>query len=275
MTGLTKFRFGLLAATTLTLAVGVPGADAASRIDRNTHKEHNFNDGKLSPFIEDQGFGESDLKNEGITFTDDGHRGKRIKISWKESEYDGTRRERGHEWKGGITTDYEMTCGYIFRVPEDKSSGVRFPDDKETIVWQLFNWNSDGCTNWTAHMSIVNNNLIMSYRAACVTATEKTVARNFSRNQDMRIQIKVRAGRDNGLIDVYIDGVKRLDVNDATIGFGDFNRDGTLKTSVMGIKMGMYCFDTGDYTNNEVRNLYYDNFGNIVGKNFNATDPAY
>ena len=34
--------------------------------------------------------------------------------------------------------------------------------------------------------------------------------------------------------------------------------------------MGMYCFDTGDYTNNEVRNLYYDNFGNKVGKDFNG-----
>ena len=55
----------------------------------------------------------TDLKNEGITFTDDGHRGKRIKISWKESEYDGTRRERGHEWKGGITTNREITCGFI------------------------------------------------------------------------------------------------------------------------------------------------------------------
>ena len=279
MTGLAKFRFGLLAATTLTLAVGVPSADAATRVAKSTHKEHNFNDGKLSPFTEDQGYGQNQLKNEGITFTDDGHRGKRIKISWKESEYDGTRRERGHEWKGNVTTNSQLFSGFILRIPKDKNSGVRFPDNKDTIIWQLYCWDSDGCDNWTAHLSIKNNKLVMSYRQACVTEQETTVVRDLDRDTDMAIQIRTKPGRGDAEIDVLIDGVNRMDKNDANIGFGSFLRNGNLKTSVIGVKMGMYCADTANYTNNEVRNLYYDNFGVIANGRFqtgmNNIDPKY
>jgi len=256
--------FNLLTATVVVLlgaSLLVPSTEAAERTNTNTHKEHNFDNGKIWPFTEDQGFSQNQLAGEGITFVNDNKRGgKVLKLTWKESEYDGSRRERGHEWRGELTDNNEVFCGYYMNVPNS------FPDNKNTIVWQLYCWNSAGCNNWTSHMSIKNNDLYLTHRGACTGGTEQRILKNIPRGQDLGIQIRAILGNNgNGSMRVINNGTTLINDTDAWVGFGQFNGN-TALTSIVGVKMGMYCFDTSDYTNNETRILYYDNFSNVINK---------
>ncbi len=254
------------------------GVQAAEFIDSADHKETNFDNRLIAPFSEDQGFPQSDLAGEGISFQNDGFGGRRIKFHWREAEYDGTRRERGHEMKLGVVSDYEIFSGFIFYVPPT-SGRVTFPANKNTIVWQLYNWNSAGCSNWTAHLEIRDNRLVLNYRPACVAANEVVVLDDVPRNQNMEIKIRARAGRGTGKFDIYVDNVRVLRLRNIDLGFGAFDSSGRMSTSVIGVKMGMYCADTANYTPNESRSLYYDNVGVAKDKGFlaglNAIDPAY
>lgn len=251
-------------------------ARVASTVDTTTHKEHDFDDESLDPFTEDQGFTGTDIFNEGMGFHDDLRGGKRLKLTWKESEYDGSRRERGHEIKLQVTTNEELFSGFYLNIPSGQSNNLL---NKNTIIWQLYNWNSDGCSNWTAHLELKDDDLYLSYRAACVDPTVIKIYDNIPTNTDLAFRIRNDISGDNtGVFVVYLDDVRIANVRNINYGFGNFDSNDDAETSVVGVKMGMYCFDTTNYTTDEKRILYLDNVGvttrnGSVSNSFDMIDP--
>lgn len=235
---------------------------SASTVNTTNHKEHDFDNSGLAGFVEDQGFSGSALSGEGIAFTNDGNGGRRLKLTWKESEYDGSRRERGHEIKLQVTTNSELYTGFYINVPSGQNNNLL---NKNTIIWQLYNWNSNGCSNWTAHLELKGNELWLSYRSACVSAQVTRVMSNFQANRNYAIQIRANvSGNNTGNLTVWVDGNQVRQRANINLGFGSFDNNDNAETSVVGVKMGMYCYETSDYTNNETRILYLDNVGTCV-----------
>ena len=131
-----------------------------------------------------------------------------------------------------MTDNNELFCGYYMNVPNS------FPDDKQTIVWQLYCWNSAGCNNWTSHLKIKNNDLYLTHRGACAGGTEKRILKNIPRKKDLAIQIRAILGKGNGTMRVIRDGSTLVNDTNAHVGFGAFNGN-TAKTSIVGVKMGI------------------------------------
>lgn len=229
----------------------------AKTLNYSGYKVHDFDNNSLGPFVEDQGFTGSAIYNEGMSFQNDFTGGKRLKLHWKESEYDGTRRERGHEIKLRVNSNSEVYSGFSLFIPSGQSNNLL---NKNTIIWQLYNWNSDGCSNWTAHLVLKNNDLYLDYRSACVDATEVKILDNIDTNTELDFQIRcVLSGNNSGRITVLMDDVVLVNKTNINLGFGSFDSSDNAETSVAGVKMGLYCYDTSNYTNNEVRIIYLDN----------------
>lgn len=229
----------------------------ADTLDTDSLKKHDFDNSALGPFVEDQGFTGSDLSGEGMSFQNDGRGGKRLKLHWKESEYDGTRRERGHEIKLQITDEKEVYSGFYLNIPSGQDNNIL---NKGTIIWQLYNWNSAGCSNWTAHIELIKDDLYLSYRNACVDPTVVKIKDNIETDTDLAFQIRtVLSGVNRGRITVLLDDETLVNETNINLGFGSFDSDDNAETSVAGIKVGMYCYDTGDYDEDEVRIVYLDN----------------
>ncbi|MCH6258737.1 hypothetical protein MLD52_19420 [Puniceicoccaceae bacterium K14] len=249
---------------------------SADTVNSSTHREHDFDNNSIVPFLEDQGFTGSAISGEGMSFTNSSTGGLRLKLTWKESEYDGSRRERGHELKANVVDDKEIFTGFHWRIPSGQSNNIL---NKNTIIWQLYCWNSAGCSNWTAHVELKSNDdLYLNYRAACVSSTEVKIYDNVSTNTDHAFQIRARAsGQGNGRIDFKRNGSFEHQETNISFGFGSWSND-EMADAVIGVKMGMYCFDTSNYSNNEVRILYLDNLGSCVrtgsvGNSYNLIDP--
>lgn len=247
-----------------------------STVNTTSHKEHDFNNNSLGPFTEDQGFTGSAIYGEGMSFQNDFTGGKRLKLTWKESEYDGSRRERGHEIKLNVNGNDEIYTGFYLFIPSGQSNNLL---NKNTIIWQLYNWNTAGCSNWTAHLELKNNDLYLSYRNACVTATTVKILDNIQTDVELAFQIRaVLSGSNHGTLAVLLDGNIIVDKKNINLGFGSFDSNDNAITSVAGVKMGLYCHDTGNYTNNETRILYLENVGSCyrtgsVGNSLNLIDP--
>lgn len=227
--------------------------NAATR-DWDDWKQNDFQSGYLEPFVEDQGFTGSEVLNEGFSFVS-GPNTRTCRITWKESEYDGSRRERGHEIKPRVNSDYVVYSGWEWYFPNSSNNLM----NKDTIVWQMYCWNSAGCSNWTAHMSLDGNDLEFDYRGACVTPNTARVKSNLSYNKWYQIACALRPGSTTGLFVCKIDQSTVLDIRNINVGFGGKNSDGSLQDAVIGIKMGLYCAETSDYTNNETRKVYLNN----------------
>ncbi|ANW95752.1 hypothetical protein AXE80_05425 [Wenyingzhuangia fucanilytica] len=241
------------------------------------YKVHDFDDNSLGPFTEDQGFTGSDIYNEGMSFQNDFVGGKRLKLTWKESEYDGTRRERGHEIKLGVNDNKEIYSGFYLFIPSGQSNNLL---NKNTIIWQLYNWNSAGCSNWTAHLVLKNNDLYLDYRSACVAATEVKILDNIDTDVELAFQIRcVLSGNNNGRITVLMDDTTLINETNINLGFGSFDSNDEAETSVAGVKMGLYCYDTSNYTDNETRIIYLENVASSlrsgsVQNSLNKVKPA-
>lgn len=249
---------------------------AGKTVNYDGHKVHDFDNNSLGPFTEDQGFSGSAIYNEGMSFQNDFTNGKRLKLHWKESEYDGTRRERGHEIKLQVLNNSELYSGFSLYIPSGQSNNIL---NKNTIVWQLYNWNSDGCSNWTAHLVLKNNDLYLDYRSACVSATEIKILDNIETDKELKFKIRtLLSGNNNGRINIFMNGNELVNQKNINIGFGQFDSNDKAITSVVGVKMGLYCFDTANYTNNETRIVYLDNVAaskrsGTVSNSFNRVDP--
>lgn len=248
----------------------------ADTVDTDDHKAHDFNDNSLGPFSEDQGFTGSAIKDEGMSFQNDGQGGKRLKLTWKESEYDGTRRERGHEIKLGVNDNKDLFTGFYLNINSTQNNNIL---NKNTIIWQLYNWNTAGCSNWTAHLELRGSDLYLYYRNACVTPTIVKIKSNLPTDVSLAFQIRTKlSGNNKGKIIIYLDGKKIANEKNINLGFGSFDSDDIAETSVAGVKMGMYSSDTLLYDNDEIRTLYLDNvasarFTESVYKSFRRVDP--
>lgn len=86
----------LLAASIVAGAFIAPAAQAQYNKNQTNIKRNDFSDGKLYGMEEDHR--NTDLHNHGIHFINDNARGgKVLKFVWKESEYDGSRAQKGHD----------------------------------------------------------------------------------------------------------------------------------------------------------------------------------
>ncbi|WP_158974314.1 hypothetical protein [Cellulophaga sp. L1A9] len=251
-------------------------ATLVSKVNSETYKAHNFNDGQLDPFTEDQGFTGADIYGEGMSFQKDFTGGKRLKLVWKESEYDGSRRERGHEIKLGVNNNDEIYTGFYLFIPSGQNNNLL---NKNTIIWQLYNWNTAGCSNWTAHLELQGNALYLSYRNACVSPTVVKILDTIETDKELTFQIRaVLSGTNHGTLAVLMDGEIIADLKNINLGFGSFDANDNAETSVAGVKMGMYCFDTANYSPDETRILYLDNVSSSarsgsVANSLDKVDP--
>ena len=263
-----------ISAVAFSAAISI-GSLQAGTTNTNSHKEHGFDNNNISPFEEDQGFSNNQIGGEGMSFTSSTISGNRLKITWKESEYDGSRRERGHELKLGLTDDEEIYSGFYWNIPSGQNNNIL---NKNTIIWQMYCWNSAGCSNWTAHVELKSDDdLYVSHRGACVSPTVTKLINNVKTNTDYAWTFRVRTGAGNGIFEMRQSGNRVYRITNASIGFGSFSGT-TMRDAVIGVKMGMYCFDTSNYSNNEKRILYLENLGNCrrsgsVTNSHNKIDP--
>lgn len=227
---------------------------SATTTNTNHYKRNDFASGYLEPFQEDQGKTGSSVLNEGFRFyTTSGNR--YAQIIWKESDYDGSRRQRGHEIKGQVTSDDDVFSGWQWQFPSSNNNFIS--NNKNTILWQMYCWNSAGCSNWTAHMTLVKDDLKFDYRSACVSSTRVNVVNNLKYNKWYDFAVRLSPGNGNGKVVILMNNSTKVSKS-ISVGFGAKNSDGSMKNAVMGVKMGIYAYDTGNYSNNEQRKIRID-----------------
>lgn len=196
------------------------------------------------------------------------------KFFWTESGYNGTRSYRGAEVNNSLSFTKEGWQAYSLYVPSSA-----YPTDKKATISQIFcqGGNYNGGT-WASMLEIRNNDLYIEHRgnAASPPDHSATVMANLPRDQWLRIVIHFVASHANkGKVQVWVNGTS---VNQPTysstninFGFGDWDAatDSLIADQdpddTIGLKMGMYNWDEGNYTTNETRTLYYDAMSQLVG----------
>lgn len=241
--------FSLL--TVFAIVAGVAAtSQAASYVNTSSHKEDNFNGNSsndLGPF---------ELRN-----TTNGNYVKvisnRLKCKWYESNYAGNRNTRSAEIWSTMRKTGAYFVGFRMRFP-GTSGGERFPNNKQTIVHQNMQRLSNGSSSWFATIKVDNNKLIWEYRTYNGgPITEITLDSSLNRNSDYKVITRIRPGN-SGRMQLWLSGNKKVDVSTKT-GF-----DSSLTRTQ---KWGMYCYDSSNYSNNEVRTMYLDN---VAAKYTNA-----
>lgn len=159
----------------------------------------------------------------------------RLKVYFDESDYDGTRVDRGIE----ICVDRpnvhkELWQGFNLWVPSDT-----YPYGKQSIIAQQF---CDGyCSSWCGTLSIIDNSLVVDHRASCGTPTEEVIVANIERDTWHPIVINSRFSNiEDGRYVVYYDGSVVYNSSNINLGFDDsWTTNGSMTTGV-GFKNGQY-----------------------------------
>lgn len=188
------------------------------------------------------------------------------------AEYEGSRYDQGFEiFAPDDEFNHSAEMSFDFTVPSADDPDTPFPEDKNTIVHQFYNWSgtSESPNNWAAHLKIIENDLYATYRSySGGPQTSTLLIEDIPRDEQMNIEQYYKVGNGTGEWDIWIDGEQVLDVSGADIGWGPWSDDGEyLSEGVNGMKTGMYANDTSEYTDGDERHLFYDNIS-IEGTNY-------
>jgi|GEM_PF-5392384 len=230
-------------------------------VDTSTEKSGGFING-LAPFHTCTTY----KNNEGVATQLDGQ--PCIKFAWHEAGYDGTRVGRGTEACSSLAIQKEGWYGFYIYLPDPG-----YPKDKEAGVAQWFA-NNSACSSWAGMLIMLNNDLKISHRRACVTPTDAVIYPNFPRNRWVSIVTHfVVSHLKAGQFEIFIDGVSKYRATGIDFGFDTWTTDDALQApNNIGLKFGQYDYDEGNFTPNEVRTSYYTNVTQIIGNPPGALD---
>lgn len=191
-----------------------------------------------------------------------------IKFEWHQAIYNGTRTGRGTEACSTLQIQKEGWFGFYIYLP---SPG--YPMNKNAGLAQWFANNST-CSSWTGMLDLNNNDLMISHRGNCGTATSAVVYPNFPRNRWVSIITHVVASHlKAGRFEIFVDGVSRYNATGINFGFDKWTADDALLSpNHIGLKIGQYDFDDGHYDSGEVRTSYYTNVTQMLGDRSGALD---
>ena len=261
-------------ALALVSAVMLTSAAVAGDVNTSTQKSTDFEDINLTPFS----VCTTQSPNYVQPFNKNG--ANCAKFYWTQTGYDGTRMTKGAEACSDLNLYKDGWYAFKIYVP---SSG--YPYNKAATVGQIFC--EGGCSSWAAMFEIRNNDLWIEHRNACVTPTLARIATGIPRDTWIRLVCQFRVSHVNaGFIKVWWNGAAQssptYSATNINFGFGDWDSNDTLisagDSGVFGsgtdnmvrLKLGMYCWDTANYTSGESRVVYYDNVVHISGNPANA-----
>lgn len=245
----------------------------AADVNTSTQKSTDFEDGNLTPFS----VCTTKAPHYVQPFTKGGS--QCAKFFWDQAGYDGTRNSKGVELCSDLNIYKEGWTAFKIYVP-----GTGYPYNKTTTVAQIFS--EGGCSSWAAMFEIKNNELWIEHRNACVTPTQARIATSIPRDAWVRVVCQFRVSSNGtGFIKVWWNGAAQgspsHNASNINVGFGDWVSDvlrsdgdygifGSDLDNMVRLKIGMYCWDTDNYTAGETRALYYDNVVHINGNPANA-----
>jgi hypothetical protein len=158
----------------------------------------------------------------------------RLKTYFDETNYDGTRDDRGVEICSDMdTVKKELWQGFNLWVPGD------YPDDKQSIIAQQFCLGY--CSSWCSTLSIIDNTLTLDRRSSCGTPITETIVDSITRDTWHPVVINSRfSNSGDGRYAVWFDGSAVYNVENINLGFDSaWNSNGTMTTGV-GFKNGQY-----------------------------------
>lgn len=233
----------------------------------STQAETNFDNGSLSPYYTCTTQNPAYVKVVS----------NRAKFYWTQEGYDGTRMDRGAEICNPLEFQSEGFMGFNLYVPP-ASGTVHFPDDKSTTIAQIMS--GYNCSSWAAMLEIRNNDLYISHRYYCGTATEAEIYTDIPRSEWMAFQIRFMPSNNNhGCIQIKLNGELIYSIRSINFAWGVFESENILDDSYdnnrLVTKLGMYCHDSDNYTDDEYRILYYDNASAYSGSDgWDIVDPT-
>jgi Polysaccharide lyase len=200
-------------------------------------------------------------------------------FSWNESAYNGTRDTKGAEIDDTLDFTKEGWEGFELYVP---STG--YPTDKTATVAQIFDNALDGASSWGGMLMIQNNQFRILFRGNEVAPTADAngnwgtlVDATVPRDSWVPIVIHFITSRvKQGSLQVWIGGAPQnsptFSISGINFGYGgsgtdgwDLSTDSLLSTAGINLHLGMYNWDTGNYTAGETRTLSYDSVTQLVG----------
>ena len=193
-----------------------------------------------------------------------------IKLTWTETNYNGTRDGRGIELCGGGAATKEGWMGFKFYPP---SPG--YPNNKDAGIGQIFQGGTNGCSSWALMLQVTNGVLYVNHRHACVPPTRVQLG-SLNYNAWNTVIVHFVASHLNaGTVEVWFNnttqGSPTYSVTGINFGYGAWDANDTeTNDSGLGCKFGMYNYDDGHYTTGETRTIYYDNICKLIGNPFNA-----
>lgn len=231
---------------------------------------HDFNDGRMGPFVE------CTTKSPNYAKVVN----KRLETFWTERGWDGSRvskgaeachelRERGEE----LETQKEGWMGFIINVDEGHRR------DSESGVSQIFGFEDNrNIFTWEAVLDLIDGGLVLTHRAGSGTnkITHGDVYPNMPYGVDVSVVIQfILSNRNQGKVEVWIDGKSAYRANNINFGLGNFNNnDEQTDDTYTTFKVGQYDYQDEDYRNNEERIIRYDNLSWYTGKNgYSIVDP--
>lgn len=164
----------------------------------------------------------------------------------------------------------EAYAGWTVTVPGTESD-TPFPDDQSTIIYQWYNYApSDQSSSWTAVMEITGNELWAVWRDGYGAEEQRQLLLDsVPRDEPLDFQTRIVPGSDDTAAwEIRMNGDTLMSETETNIGWGEFDDDGAMIDGALGLKMGVYAYDTADFTEGEERHLFVDNV--ILANNING-----
>ncbi len=233
------------------ILLGTFVSPARSEINNSTTMQDNFNDNNIDPFEICTTIAPNTL----AAFN------SRLKCVWHESRDNGTRMTSGAEACADLPITKKGRFKFTYALPpvgNGRNGYPRYPNNKEAAIAQIFQ--RGHCGSWAAMVIIQNNQLLLRYRGHCGAPMNVLLDANIERSVPHTVNIIFTASNSyNGSVKVKLNGDVVLNEKGINFGFGTWNSDDEqIGDSMLVGKFGQYAFDSANYSDNEIRTVYFE-----------------
>ncbi|RED94649.1 carbohydrate-binding protein [Marinoscillum furvescens] len=251
-----------------------------------TYITHDFNDGTFGPYEVNK----ADQQSRVYIMNN------AVETHWDQTLYNGTNSGRKAQFRpiNDIIFTQHIWMGLRIKIHNDYMA-----QNTNTHAGLMQIWGYNGQTGAANHMCMLKFDgrnggaLVWQHRYNSVAnKTHILVEPNFPREQFVDVIVHVKLAEYNkGTVQIWVDGVLKVDVNNQTIGWGEMDSSGMINgTHCFGTSLGQYNYlenagydDAYDGTNiwfdghmaGETRTVTYDNVSLYNGADgYNMVDPA-
>ena len=228
-------------------------------------KYHDFDDGDMGPFVK------CTTKNPNYTKVVK----NRLETYWTQTSYDGSRMTKGAEACGdpdaegardiGYLTYKHVWAGFIMNI--DTGYMAENPNSDGGLMQVFGFYQPDGVdkySSWTAMLDYKKGNITWVDRRNLSTKTYALVYEDYPKGQDVAVIVHVvLSSNSNGMVEIFMDGVKRYSRYNINIGMGVFNDDDEqiAPDSYTELKIGQYDYrNEGGYDESYNGTEWYDGY---------------